>query len=156
MDREGFLGLRHVALNVRDVPKSVEFYTKVIGMTVEWEPDADNVYLTSGGDNIAIHRLADPSKLSRVQSIDHIGFVVRSPEDVDRWASRIKDLGIALVKEPKTHRDGARSFYFRDPDGHNLEVTTWEPLPPGLIATTPMGGEYGFIQWDKLSHNWRG
>src|SRR5580704_12497622 len=79
-----FLGIRHVALNVRDVRKSVDFYTKVMGMTIEWEPDADNVYLTSGTDNLAIHRLADPSRLSPVQNIDHFGFVVRTPEDVDK------------------------------------------------------------------------
>jgi catechol 2,3-dioxygenase-like lactoylglutathione lyase family enzyme len=123
-----FLGLRHVALNVRDVRKSVEFYTRVIGMTIEWEPDADNVYLTSGTDNIAIHKLADPSKLSAVQSIDHIGFVVKTPEDVDRWATRLRELGIPFVKEPKTHRDGARSFYFRDPDGLLIQLIYHPPI----------------------------
>jgi len=48
-----FLGLRHVALNVRDVQKSIEFYSKVLGMKLEWMPDEDNAYLTSGQDNLA-------------------------------------------------------------------------------------------------------
>jgi len=123
-----FLGLRHVALNVRDVRKSVEFYTQVLGMTVEWEPDPDNAYLTSGHDNLAIHKLADPSKLSAVQSIDHIGFIVRTPEDVDSWAARLRDFGIAFVQEPRTHRDGARSFYFRDPDGLLIQLMYHPPI----------------------------
>ena len=43
-----FLGLRHVALNVRDVRKSLDFYSKVLGMKMEWMPDEENAYLTSG------------------------------------------------------------------------------------------------------------
>ena len=30
------------------------FYTDVLGFDVEWEPDGDNVYLTSGADNLAL------------------------------------------------------------------------------------------------------
>ncbi len=123
-----FLGIRHVALNVRDVRKSVDFYTNVMGMTVEWEPDADNAYLTSGMDNLAIHRLADPDNLSPVQRVDHIGFVVRSPEDVDRWGERLRHLGIPFANEIKTHRDGARSFYFKDPDGLLIQLIYHPPI----------------------------
>ena len=127
---DGTLGLRHVALNVRDVHQSVEFYTKVLGMRVEWVPDADNAYLTSGAgsDNLAIHKLADPSKVSPIQNIDHIGFVVRKMEEVDVWAARLQEFGIPLVKEPKTHRDGARSFYFRDPDGLLIQLIYHPPI----------------------------
>ena len=123
-----FLGLRHVAINVRDVRKSVDFYTRVMGMSVEWDPDPDNVYLTSGSDNLAIHRLSEPDKVSPVQTVDHIGFVVRSPEDVDFWADRLRHFGIVLVKEPKTHRDGARSLYFRDPDGLLVQLIYHPPI----------------------------
>ena len=51
-----FLGIRHVALNVRDVAESVRFYSDVLGMKLEWMPDPDNAYLTSGQDNLALHR----------------------------------------------------------------------------------------------------
>jgi catechol 2,3-dioxygenase-like lactoylglutathione lyase family enzyme len=125
---DSFLGLRHVAINVRDVRKSVDFYTKVMGMSVEWEPDPDNVYLTSGGDNLAIHRLTEPDKVGPIQTIDHIGFVVRTPADVDLWADRLRHFRVTLVKEPKTHRDGARSFYFRDPDGLLVQLIYHPPI----------------------------
>ena len=32
------------------------FYVDLLGFAVEWEPDADNVYLSSGIDNLALHR----------------------------------------------------------------------------------------------------
>jgi catechol 2,3-dioxygenase-like lactoylglutathione lyase family enzyme len=53
------LGLRHVALNVLDPTKTKDFYIKVLKMELEWEPDAENIYLTSGGlDNLAIHKVS--------------------------------------------------------------------------------------------------
>jgi len=123
-----FLGLRHVALNVRDVRKSLDFYSTVLGMTVEWMPDEDNAYLTSGQDNLALHRLPPGSKPGQVQMVHHIGFVVRHPDDVDVWAQRVRSHGVRLAQEPKTHRDGARSFYFHDPDGLLIQLIYHPPI----------------------------
>ena len=123
-----FLGLRHVALNVRDVQKSLEFYSKVLGMKLEWMPDEDNAYLTSGQDNLALHRLPPGVEPGKIQTIHHIGFVVRRPEDVDQWAEQIRRHGLSLVQEPKTHRDGARSFYFHDPDGLLIQLIYHPPI----------------------------
>jgi catechol 2,3-dioxygenase-like lactoylglutathione lyase family enzyme len=123
-----FLGLRHVALNVRDVRKSLEFYSNVVGMTLEWMPDDENAYLTSGSDNIALHKLPPGADPGTVQNVHHIGFVVRNPEDVDRWADRVRKHDIPLAAEPKTHRDGARSFYFHDPDGLLIQLIYHPPI----------------------------
>jgi len=124
----GFLGLRHVALNVRDIRKSLEFYTSVMGMALEWMPDEDNAYLTSGSDNLALHRLAADADTEVGQTLHHIGFVVRTPEDVDQWAERIRKAGVPLAAEPKTHRDGARSFYFYDPDKILIQLIYHPPI----------------------------
>lgn len=122
------LGLRHVALNVRDVRRSVDFYRDVLGMQVEWEPDPDNVYLTSGSDNLALHRLPEGAEPSAVQNVHHIGFIVAKLEDVDAVAAQVQDRGIEFVHPLKTHRDGARSFYFRDPDGVLIQVLYHPPI----------------------------
>ena len=37
------------------------FYTDLLGFAVEWEPDPDNIYLSSGIDNLALHRSTRPS-----------------------------------------------------------------------------------------------
>ena len=70
------LGIRHVALNVRNVRKSLEFYSQVLGMTLEWMPDSENAYLTSGEDNLALHQLPPGQEPGPVQTVHHIGFVV--------------------------------------------------------------------------------
>jgi catechol 2,3-dioxygenase-like lactoylglutathione lyase family enzyme len=123
-----FMGLRHVALNVRDVRKSLEFYSSVLGMKLEWMPDEDNAYLTSGSDNLALHKLPPGAEPGQAQTLHHIGFVVRKPEDVDAWADRVRGYGIRLAAEPKTHRDGARSFYFHDPDGLLIQLIYHPPI----------------------------
>jgi catechol 2,3-dioxygenase-like lactoylglutathione lyase family enzyme len=122
------MGLRHVALNVRDVRKSLQFYSTVLGMQVEWMPDEDNAYLTSGSDNLALHKLPEGAEPGQIQTLHHIGFVVRQITDVDTWADRIRAHGIQLNAEPKTHRDGARSFYFRDPDGLLIQLIYHPPI----------------------------
>lgn len=131
----GTLGLRHVALNVRDPQRSKEFYTRVLRMRVEWEPDPENVYLaTDDGsvpgralDNLAIHKAPVEADSER-QRLDHIGFVLSTPEEVDEWYAWIRSHQVPVAKEIKTHRDGARSFYMTDPDGVIIQMIYHPPI----------------------------
>ena len=119
-------GMRHVALNVRDVAACERFYVELLGMQIEWQPDPDNVYLTSGNDNLAIHRTS--REIDGGQALDHIGFILKSIDDVDEWYEFLKSNNVTIVKEPKTHRDGARSFYCRDPEGVTVQMIYHPPL----------------------------
>jgi catechol 2,3-dioxygenase-like lactoylglutathione lyase family enzyme len=121
-------GMRHVALNVADVAACERFYVKLMGMSVEWRPDADNVYLTSGNDNLALHRGADTFQPDGPQRLDHIGFIVDRPEDVDAWFAFLKSGGVTMKTEPRTHRDGARSFYCVDPGGNAVQIIFHPPI----------------------------
>jgi catechol 2,3-dioxygenase-like lactoylglutathione lyase family enzyme len=40
---------------VHDFDAMRHFYVDLLGFAVEWEPDADNLYLSSGIDNLALH-----------------------------------------------------------------------------------------------------
>ena len=106
------------------------FYVDVLGFAVEWEPDADNVYLSSGIDNLALHagaRAEGPSSRS-AQALDHLGLIVRAADDVDKWAAFLESRGVTLDAKPKTHRDGARSCYFSDPDGNHVQIIHHPPI----------------------------
>ena len=55
----------------------------------------------------------------------HVAFSIAADER-DVWEERLKDAGVAI--EGRTHwARGGDSIYFRDPDGHLLELAT-----PGL------------------------
>lgn len=122
------LGLRHVALQVRDLEACERFYTALLGMRVEWRPDADNVYLTGGADNLALHRGSGPHAAAAQQRLDHIGFMLAKIEHVDVWHEHLKAHGVPMLKAPRTHRDGARSFYCLDPDGNTVQLIYHPPL----------------------------
>ena len=123
------LGIRHVALRVKDLSKSLEFYTRTLGMRVEWQPDNTNAYLTSGSDNLALHQIAPADPIGVASGgLDHFGLLVSSPGEVDFWAAKLKAEGVVLAQEAKTHRDGARSIYFRDPDGFLIQLLYHPPI----------------------------
>ena len=127
MDRPRHAGLRHLALNVERLDEMKTFYVDLLGFAIEWEPDADNIYLSSGIDNLALHRSADATR-SAEGALDHLGLIVRSADDVDLWADYLEANGITLDARPKTHRDGARSCYFRDPDGNRVQIIHHPPI----------------------------
>ena len=88
MERPTHQGLRHLALNARDLDAMKHFYVELLGFSVEWEPDADNVYLTSGTDNLALHRAPSTDRPATPGALDHLGLVVRQADDVTHRQSR--------------------------------------------------------------------
>lgn len=121
-------GMRHVALYVADLAACEHFYVDLMGMQVEWRPDPDNVYLTSGNDNLALHRGAEGFDPAGHQRLDHIGFIIDTPEDVDQWYAFLRQHGVRMKTEPRTHRDGARSFYCQDPAGNTVQIIYHPPI----------------------------
>ena len=136
------IGLRHVALTVGDLEACERFYVDLFGFLVEWRPDADNVYLRLAGDNLALHRYppgqgeedAAAFRARRGQHLGHLGIVVPRPEDVDAWAAHCAAHGRAPHAPPRTHRDGARSFYLDDPDGNTVQVIYHPPISDAASA----------------------
>jgi len=127
----GLKGMRHIALKVRDAARSKKFYQEMLGMEIVWEPDPDNVYLSSGCDNLAIHQVAAPFLQSAEErQLDHLGFVVESIERVKELEQEFRSQGVTIVHPFKIHRDGSASFYCADPDGIVIQML-YEPTLSG-------------------------
>ena len=124
-------GLRHVALFVESFEETVAFYTRLLGMTIEWQPDPDNVYLCSGCDNLALHRYQGQPRPAGQQRLDHIGFIIDDIDQVDVWHAFLQAEGVRMQSSPRTHRDGARSFYCLDPDGNVVQMIYHPPISKG-------------------------
>ena len=128
-------GLRHLALRVTDMEKSRGFYQGLFGMKTVWEPDSDNVYLSSGQDNLALHQIPKTEineyRQGRGQFLDHFGFLVEKPERVEEIFKTMEKSGVRIIKPVKQHRDGSVSFYLEDPDGNVIQIL-YEPTISNL------------------------
>ena len=128
-----------MALRVMDLPQSRRFYEQILGMQVVWEPDPENVYFSSGIDNLALHQISkgelNSYDSSKTQLLDHMGVILESPQAVDQMYREIvpliESLGGRITKEPKLHRDSSYSFYFSDPDGNVIQAL-YEPTISAL------------------------
>ena len=118
-------GIRHIALFVRDLPRVEAFYRDVLGYREEWRPSPEELYMTLGADNLALHATTGGGAEGDTR-LDHFGLLMSKPEDVDAWAVHLEAHGVALDTRPRTHRDGARSFYARDPEGNRIQFI-WHP-----------------------------
>jgi catechol 2,3-dioxygenase-like lactoylglutathione lyase family enzyme len=115
-------GLHHVALYATQFEACANFYTELLGMKIVWQPDVDNIYLSSGNDNLALHRAAPDFIKAQHQRLDHIGFFLKEREEVDSWHDYLRANHIEIKAPPKDHRDGTRSFYCADPDGNIVQM----------------------------------
>lgn len=115
-------GLRHLALYSINLEASTRFYTDILGLAIVWKPDADNIYLSSGSDNLALHRAPAGFNADGNQRLDHLGFFLRERADVDEWHQYMLEQQVPIKAAPKDHRDGTRSFYCADPDGNVVQM----------------------------------
>ncbi len=119
-------GLRHLALRVRDVQVSQAFYERLFDMKLVWQPDPDNVYLSTGVDNLALHQVPaeefEKFAASPHHPLDHLGFLMDSVESVKAMFQEVSAQGVTIVNPPKHHRDGSFSFYLADPDQNTIQI----------------------------------
>lgn len=116
------IGLRHLALHCQKLTECQHFYTELLGFQIVWQPDADNIYLSSGTDNLALHSAPKGFSPSPHQHLDHLGVFVEQAKDVDEWYAFLVNNKVEIKAAPKNHRDGTRSFYCADPDGNVVQV----------------------------------
>jgi len=128
-------GIDHVAVNVRDIDKSVDFYTKVIGLNItKREPSKPGVeyFLDCGPSLIGIiqaQNLDDQHFFTNDGlGANHFSFRIHA-NDFDAMIQRLVEQGIRIEFAKK--REKSWSLYFYDLDGNKLEFTSW-PLEDGL------------------------
>lgn len=128
-------GIDHVAVNVRDLDKALEFYTKVIGLKItKREPSKPGVeyFLDCGLSLIGLIQAKDLDKKHAFENeglgANHFSFQVHS-KDFDPMIKHLESHGVKIEFAKK--REKSWSLYFYDLDGNKLEVTAW-PLEDGV------------------------
>ncbi len=113
-------GIQHLNLLVRDVSRSQQFYCDILGFQKAFAK-GNTVWLDAGGDLLGLSQGEPPP-----QSVNHFGFQVDEPAEVDAWMKQLDAHGVVPEKGPYDRSDG-RSVYFRDPDGYLLEIFYVDP-----------------------------
>lgn len=123
------LGVDHVALNVRDIDKSVEFYTKVIGLKItQREPSKPGVeyFLDCGSSLIGIIQAKDFTNTHAFANeglgANHFSFRIHA-NDFDTMIEHLQKNGVRIEFAKK--REKSWSLYFYDLDNNKLEITSW-------------------------------
>jgi catechol 2,3-dioxygenase-like lactoylglutathione lyase family enzyme len=119
------LPIRFVDVNVTDLDRSIDFYTRHLELPVIDTPqlEDDETWLDGGPVVIRLHRTAD-AKPSRWIADDlqlgfrHFGFAV---SDVDERAELLHEAGVRFHLEPLDATGNVRITFFFDPDGVLLE-----------------------------------
>jgi catechol 2,3-dioxygenase-like lactoylglutathione lyase family enzyme len=119
--------LDHVALRVRDVEASAAWYGEVLGMQPAFEGMWGGVptMLALGPTFLALFPAAGRAKANgspRCVCMDHLAFRA-DPENFARAREELPRRGIPV--EFQDH-GASHSIYFADPDGHRVEITTYE------------------------------
>lgn len=147
-----FSGINHLALVCKDMDRTIDFYTNVLGMpltkTIDLPDGRGKHYFfdCGGGDQLAFFWFPNgPDSVTSKEyrritatpgTMNHVAFDV-SPEKIEEYREKLISLGIE-VSEVVNHDDSerqvsdevspstfVRSIYFRDPDGTQLELAAW-------------------------------
>ena len=122
-------GFDHVAINVRDINKSLEWYTKVIGLKVtEREPSKPGIeyFLDCGPSLLGVIQAQDSDTAHPFANegvgANHFAFRVDA-RDFDGFIAHLEKYGVNIEFAKK--REKSWSLYFYDLDGNKLEATSW-------------------------------
>jgi catechol 2,3-dioxygenase-like lactoylglutathione lyase family enzyme len=122
------IGLTHIALQVKDIKKSIAFYKKYAAMQIVHERKSEE----TGQQVVWISDKTRPFVIVLIESdnVDailfpfaHLGVGCKSREEVDLLCAEAKAENV-LIKEPKDSGYPVGYWAFlKDPDGHTLELS---------------------------------
>lgn len=118
--------LDHIALSVKDVHESVDFYQKVFQL--QEVPNTASVSKTrwlAFHNGRQIHLIPRPA--FELNTIKAVHFALSTP-DIHAMAAHLESLGIAysnwhdVPDQIHTRDDGINQLYFQDPNGYWIEI----------------------------------
>lgn len=119
-------GLTHIQITVRDLERSIRFYTQLLGMT-ELRRGKHSAMLRTPGSREIFTINANPEQAEhagKTGGVAHFGFRMRERADMAEVLEQVSRAG----GSPQNHGTRGEEVYafFNDPDGYELELW-WGP-----------------------------
>lgn len=108
-------GLSHIALKVRDLKKTEDFYVDVLGLKVAFRHPPGMIFLTTPGSGDLLNFVRTTQRPRANPGLEHLGFKVTKSQ-LSKLEAKFKKGGIKIVG-----RRGKTAFYITDPNGYQLE-----------------------------------
>jgi catechol 2,3-dioxygenase-like lactoylglutathione lyase family enzyme len=109
-------GVDHVVLHVSDVRRSKKFYTEILGM-VPYREEEGQVFMHAGQQGVALFKKQGDAPLEAGNDLNHLALNV-SAGTYETLKAELEQAGVAVSGRPGQER----CIYFRDPDGHRLQL----------------------------------
>lgn len=122
------LGLTHIALTVRDIDKSIEFYSRYAAMQaiqrrIDQETQSDVVWLSDLTRPFIIVLIKADVIEAPLRPISHLGVACATRADVDSLCEKARQNGIEVEGPMDSPPPVGYWAFLRDPDGHTLELS---------------------------------
>jgi catechol 2,3-dioxygenase-like lactoylglutathione lyase family enzyme len=119
-------GIDHVVLTVRDIERTCEFYSRVLGMRVVTFAEGRKA-LAFGHEKFNLHQAGSEFEPKAQAPMPGSGdFCLLTSVPIAQVISHLQACGVAILEGP-VERTGATgpliSVYFRDPDANLVEVS---------------------------------
>jgi catechol 2,3-dioxygenase len=119
--------LGHVVIRVRDLQRSADFYTAVLGLRIsdvypEEMMQGGMVFLRFNTDHHGIALVGGMQERASGSELHHFAFEVATLDEVFRVRDHLRALGVPIVFEGRRRAGVQIAVEFTDPDGHNLEI----------------------------------
>lgn len=127
----GIVALAHVAIRVKDIDRSLDFYVNRLGLEEMFRLDRDGklwiVYLRITDDQYL--ELFPEGDGDRAPGPDTIGLnhVCLGVVDMDSVLAQLAATGISLFRPKKLGVDGNHQAWVQDPDGNRIELMEVAP-----------------------------
>ncbi|MDP1538141.1 MAG: VOC family protein [Burkholderiales bacterium] len=119
--------LGHVVIQVRNLERSVRFYTEVLNFRVSDDATSGGVFLTAVGDHHTIGLFPSDGENAEMPAkgavrLHHFAMLVGSLEELFDIRDYLRERGVPVVWDGRRAMGGHTSVEFLDPDGYHLEV----------------------------------